>query len=93
MTFTFSEATGGRKVKGKCVAQTKKNRRKPGCKRSVTSGVFSFTGHSGTNKVVFQGRISGSKKLKPGRYALVIAATNSAGQQSSPEKLSFAIVR
>jgi len=53
---------------------------------------FSFAGHIGTNKVVFQGRVSRSKKLKPGRNTLVITATNSAAQHSSPESLSFTIV-
>jgi hypothetical protein len=53
---------------------------------------LSFTGHSGTNKVKFQGRISGAKKLKPGRYTLVIRASNSVGY-SSPRSLSFTIVK
>jgi hypothetical protein len=47
--------------------------------RRVTAGRLIFTGHSGTNKVAFQGRISPVKKLKPGHYTLVITATNSAG--------------
>jgi hypothetical protein len=68
------------------------------CKRTVTAGTLSFTGHSGMNRVVFQGRISRANKLKPGRYTLVITATNtagqtSAGQTSAPQKLSFTIVK
>ena len=93
VSFAFSQQVGGRKVKGKCVAQTKKNRRKPSCKRTVTRGTLSFTGHGGTNKVSFQGRISASKKLPLGRYKLVIFATNAAGQRSSPKSLSFTIVK
>jgi hypothetical protein len=57
------------------------------------AGTLTFSGHSGTNKVVFQGRISAAKKLKPGRYTLVITATNSAGLRSAPKSLSFTIVR
>jgi hypothetical protein len=91
ISFSFTQLVR-RKVKGKCVAHTKKNRRRPACKRSVTAGALSFTGHSGTNKVKFQGRISGAKKLKPGRYTLVIRASNSVGY-SSPRSLIFTIVK
>ena len=93
VSFAFTQQVGGRKAKGKCVAQTKKNRHKPSCKRTVTRGTLSFTGHVGTNKVSFQGRISASKKLPLGRYKLVIIATNAAGQRSSPKSLSFTIVK
>jgi hypothetical protein len=57
------------------------------------AGTLTFSGHSGTNKVAFQGRISSAKKLKPGRYALAITAANSAGLRSAPKPLSFTIVR
>ena len=62
-------------------------------RRTATAGTLTFTGHSGTNKVAFQGRISPAKKLKPGRYTLVITATNSAGVRSAPKSLSFTIVK
>jgi hypothetical protein len=89
--FTFTQSVR-LKVKGKCVAHTKKNRSRPVCKHIVIAGTLSFTGHSGTNKVNFQGRISRSKKLKPGRYTLVITASNSVGY-SSPQSLTFTIVK
>lgn len=57
------------------------------------AGALTFAGHSGINKVAFQGRISAKKKLKPGRYKLVITATNSAGMGSAPKSLSFTIVK
>jgi hypothetical protein len=93
VTFSFAQSVSGRKVSGKCVAQTKKSRRKPACRRTVTAGTLTFTGHSGTNKVAFQGRISPVEKLEPGRYTLVITATNSAGERSAPQSLSFTIVK
>ncbi len=80
VSFAFNQKVGGRKVKGKCVAQTKKNRRKPSCRRTVTQGTLSFAGHTGINKVAFQGRVSASRKLAPGSYTLVIIAVNAAGQ-------------
>jgi FG-GAP repeat protein len=60
---------------------------------TVTAGRLTFTGRSGTNRVAFQGRISPVKKLKPGRYTLVMTATNSAGVRSAPTSLSFTIVK
>jgi N-acetylneuraminic acid mutarotase len=93
VSFAFTQRVGGRKVKGRCVAQTKANRRKHSCRRTVTRGIMIFTGHAGTNKVSFQGRISGSKRLQPGTYTLIVTATNFAGQRSSPKQLPFTIVR
>jgi hypothetical protein len=93
VSFAFTQRVGAREVKGKCVAQTKNNHHKPACKRTVTHGTLTFTAHAGMNKVVFQGRISASKKLKLGRYTLVITATNAAGQSSKPRSLSFTIVK
>jgi hypothetical protein len=61
--------------------------------RTVTAGRLTFTGHDGTNKVAFQGRVSPKKKLKPGRYTLVITATDPAGARSAPKSLSFTIVQ
>ena len=61
------------------------------CNRTVTAGTLSFTGHPGTDKVVFQGHISHSKKLKPGRYRLTVTATSDA-EVDSARSLSFTIV-
>ena len=36
--------------------------------RTKTAGTLTFTGHGGTNRVAFQGRIAPARKLKPGRY-------------------------
>jgi PKD domain len=91
--FAFTQQVGGRRVNGKCVAQTKKRRHKPACKRTVTAGTLSFTGRAGTNKVSFQGRVSSAKRLEPGKYALVMTATNAAGQRSNASSLRFTIVK
>jgi hypothetical protein len=91
VSLRFTQRVSGRKVGKSCVVNTNKNHKRKPCKRNVTAGTLAFIGHSGTNKVAFQGRISRSKKLKPGHYSLVITATNSAGS-SAPKALSFAIV-
>jgi hypothetical protein len=55
--------------------------------------VLTVNAHAGTNKVRFQGRLSRSKKLKPGRYTLTITATDSAGNRSRPNSTSFTIAQ
>ena len=92
VSLAFTQQVGGRKVKGKCVALTNKNRRKPACTRTVTRGVLSFRGHTGLNKVFFQGRITVLKELPLGRYTLLITAS-AAGQRSKPQTLRFTIVK
>jgi hypothetical protein len=92
LSFDFIQQVPGHKVKGKCLARTKKNRKRADCARAVTEGTLSFAGHAGKNKVSFQGRISALRKLEPGRYTLLIAATNATGQRSQTQSLSFTIV-
>jgi 6-phosphogluconolactonase (cycloisomerase 2 family) len=89
----FTQSLPGRRVGKKCVAQTKKNRSKRKCRRTVTNGTLAVKAHAGANKVRFQGRISGRKKLKPGSYKLAITATDAAGQKAGTRSLSFTIVK
>jgi hypothetical protein len=91
VSLAFTELATGRKVGGKCVPATTKTRHKPACKRTVSAGTLSFAGHGATNKIVFQGRLSRSRKLAPGRYRLLITATNADGVRSNPVSLSFTI--
>ena len=93
VSFRFTQHVAGRTVGRDCVPQTSTTRRRKACERTVTAGTLSFPGHGGSNKVTFQGRISRSKRLKPGSYRLAITATNSSGQRSAPEWLSFSIVK
>jgi hypothetical protein len=92
VTFAFTHQVGGRAGRHECVAQTNKNRHRSTCRRTTTAGTLRFTGHPGSNSVMFQGRLTRSRKLKPGRYTLIITATNSA-RASKPQALSFTIVR
>jgi hypothetical protein len=59
----------------------------------VRAGTLSFSGHPGINKVVFQGRFSRAKKLKPSRYKLTVRATGADRRRSAPVSLRFRVVR
>jgi Domain of unknown function DUF11 len=89
----FSQTRPGRRIGKRCVAPKRNNQRKRRCPRSVRVGSLTFSGHAGTNKVRFQGRLSRSKKLTPGRYTLTITATDSAGNAARPKTTKFTIVR
>ena len=90
--LTFTQRVSGRMVNGKCVAQSRKNAKHKPCRRSVVRGTISFTEQGGTSRVAFQGRISRSRRLSPGRYTLTVTAVNSAGA-AVPRSLSFTIVK
>jgi hypothetical protein len=91
VSFSFSENVSGRRLKGTCVAAKSAARSQPVCTRSVNRGTLSIAGKAGRNLVPFEGLISGSHKLAPGSYTLVITASNAAGR-SSPKRLRFAIL-
>ncbi len=92
VSFRFAHRENGRMVGHRCLAMNSKNTKGDPCSRAVLAGALSFAGHSGTNRAEFRGRVSRSSRLKPGRYTLVITATNAVGERSSPKSLSFTIV-
>lgn len=90
VTLTFSEPGKGRKVSGKCVAQSTKNRKKRSC--ALTPGTVTLTGKAGKNSVKFAGKLSGGGKLKPGSYTVTITAKGADGKSSTPISLKFMVV-
>ena len=93
VSLKFSRRLSGRKVGRACVPVTSRNRGRHRCTRLVSAGALAFSGHAATNKVAFQGRLAGSKQLKPGSYSVTITAADSAGKRSAPVSLSFTIVK
>ncbi len=91
VSLSFLQLIEGRRSGDGCIAATHENRQRKNCSYSVARGALSLAGHSGVNNVVFAGRISRTDKLEPGRYELVITATDAAGQHSAPASLSFTI--
>ncbi len=89
--FSFTEHIRGRQVGRKCLAKNRLNAGRKECERAVRAGTLSFAGHSGRDKVLFQGVLSRRTKLGSGTYTLSIRAANSAGT-SAPVSLGFTIV-
>ena len=92
VSFSFTQLLGRPRDAHSCLAKTHKNVKRTICD-TAAAGVLSFAGHSGTNNVIFAGRISHTSKLNPGQYQLTITATDPAGQRSTPVSLSFTVVK
>ena len=90
--FEFVTHARGRRVNGRCILSTRSNRHARSCRRTLKSGTLALAGHQGTNRLSFQGRLSSTRTLTPGRYTLTIAASG-AGGRSYGRPLSFTIVR
>jgi len=88
----FTQIVAGRRLGRRCLAQSPRDRRHRRCTLTLTRGTLTFTAaHAGRNRVAFQGALSRTWKLAPGRYTLMITAANSSGT-SPPQRISFAIV-
>jgi hypothetical protein len=60
--------------------------------RYRTVGSLRRSGVGGPNRIRFTGRI-GRRALRPGRYRVVVTATDAAGNRSAPKAARFRIVR
>ncbi len=92
VTLSFSRPLPGIKVAGKCVAPKARSRHGKACLRALGAGTLTLHGHSAVNKISFQGRLSRTKKLRPGRYKVTTVASDAAGARSKPLSLTFTIV-
>ena len=57
----------------------------------VGAGSLPLSGHAGTNKVVFQGRLSRTRSLAPGMFEVVVNGRDARGVQAVSRPLSFTI--
>ncbi len=90
--FTVERAAKGRKKGRRCVAPTRKNRKARRCTRYLRlKGSFSRTSKYGLNSFHFTGRLRG-KRLRPGRYRLVMVATDASANRSKPKRAAFRVV-
>lgn len=89
--FAFSRLLPGRMVNRRCVAPSQRTRHRRACRRSVLSGTLSLAAGAGRHRLVFQGRLSRTRRLPTGSYDLVITASTASGLRSAPAMLRFAI--
>jgi hypothetical protein len=88
----FSRQLSGRQVGHRCVVQNRADASRRSCLRSLAAGGLSLAGRSGAEKVLFQGRLSSTRELEPGRYVVAVSAANAAGT-SAVHTLRFTVLR
>ncbi len=84
VTLSFERVTSGRKVGGRCVKATRRNRTRKRCSRyAAVKPTLSFADQAaGPNTIAFKGRLSRRKRLSPGPYRLTLRARDEAGNSS-----------
>jgi hypothetical protein len=90
--LSFTRSVKGREVGQNCVAKTGSNAGKHSCVRTVLVGRLSYAVAAGVHSLYFDGRVSRSRTPRPGRYELVIVASDAAGHSQS-RSISFTIVK
>ena len=80
VTMKLAKASKGRKLRGRCVRQTRKNRKRKSCTRFVTilSGLGA-PGAAGANQLALPKR--NGRRLAKGRYRLTITAVDAGGKR------------
>jgi DNA-binding beta-propeller fold protein YncE len=91
--FNFTQRKPGRRTGHRCVPATRRNTKRAHCQRTISAGRLTLAAHAGRNTLRFQGRLSRHRKLRPGRYTLVVTATDSSGVRSASRSISFTIVK
>jgi Ca2+-binding RTX toxin-like protein len=92
LRIAISRRTRGRRVRGRCRRETRRNRGARRCTRFVRAGTLTRTVHAGAAETRFSGRI-GRRALRLGRYRATLTAIDAVGNFSAPRSLSFRVVR
>jgi hypothetical protein len=93
VTFRVTRLLPGRRVRGRCVRPTARNRQARRCTRRVLlRGRIVRQLAAGTTALRYRGRLAG-RRLRPGRYVLIVRARDGVGNTSARRRASFRIVR
>jgi hypothetical protein len=92
VTFGFTRLLPGHRAHGRCVSATGHVARRARCTKTIAAGTFSVLAPAGSDRVVFQGPLTRSRRLSPGHYRVAITAANGGGQRSATTILNFTIL-
>ena len=91
--FAVERAVAGRRVRGRCVRATRRNRSARRCTRYArVPGGFQRAGRPQVNSVRFTGRL-GARWLARGGYRLVAVALDPTGNRSGARRVTVRVVR
>jgi hypothetical protein len=88
----FTQTRTGRVVGDTCVVSSSRGLGDAACTYAMAIGSLTLGGHAGENRFVFDGRISRTHLLHPGRYELTVTADAGAATSAAPRHLHFTIV-
>ena len=77
----------GRRVDGRCVRATGRNRRRAACFGHVTATTLNRSGVQGANAIAIT-----TRRLAPGTYRVTIAATDPAGNAARAVRAGFSVL-
>jgi hypothetical protein len=80
----------GRRVGTRCVAPTRRLRRRRGCTRFVRAGTLTRALPAGRRSIAFSGR-TGRRALRVGSYRAVVTAVDAARNVSRARTVTFEI--
>jgi hypothetical protein len=94
VTLSFSRATRGRRVGGRCVKRTRRNRGRRPCTRFVrVRPTLAFANQqAGARRIRFAGRLTRRRSLRPGPHRLTLRARDAAGNLSQPVRVRFRLL-
>ncbi len=92
VSFAIERKTSGRRVGGRCRAQTRRNRGARRCIRYTRAGSFTRQLAAGRRRVAFSGRLRG-RPLPRARYRAVLEAKDAANNRSRKYTATFRVVR
>jgi hypothetical protein len=94
VAFRIASLKPGRRLNGRCVKPTDKNRDKPRCKRATLRGSFAVNAAAGPSSTRFHGRLGPKHaKLAPGDYRITAVATDLQGNRSTERSTSVTVLK
>jgi virginiamycin B lyase len=92
--LSFESVRSGRKVGGRCVKPSKRNRARKRCRRylALTRTLSYRNQAAGEHRIRFTGRLGKGKTLAPGAYRLTLRARDGAGNLSTRVRASFTLL-
>ena len=93
LTVRVQKAKPGRRVAGRCRRPSPRNATRPRCTRYTrVRGKLTDAGAAGKNALAISRTFAG-RRLRPGRYRLVIVAKDGAGNTSAVKRIKFRVTR
>ncbi len=87
LRITIARKARGRRVDGRCMRPTARNRKRPSCTRYVTATTLNRNGIQGANAITVSAR-----GLSRGTYRATIAVTDPAGNTARAIRVAFTVV-